>query len=396
MKILQLTNYPTSKPQHGGQIRARQLAEALRRAGHEVKAVAVYPKDAYKSDSQDDVIFAPDSPFWRSEIDFLSDYLSGIYAAEDREAFGSLARTAAEHRPDVIISEHPWLMQVARKLADAQGGSKLVYSSHNVEFRLKRGILDKAKISPQDRARLVHEIEQLEHDAVRHADLVIACTTADADYYRDHVAGCPEVVVAGNGVEPFACKPARVEAWRHFFGAPFPVFVSSAHIPNASGFWEMMTPGLTFLRPDERVIVVGGVSNLIDQIKGFEAYAAVNRSRMEVMGLMEKSELQALVTAAHAIMLPIVEGEGSNLKTAEALEAGCSIVGTTKAFRGFEEAKRLPHVHIADEPEAFRRKVREVLDAPRYDRGTPEAVRARFYWAQLLSEAVSRIGALDS
>lgn len=394
MKILQLTNYPTSRPQHGGQLRARHIADELRGAGHEVKSLAVYVENHYEPDSEDDIAFTAKSSFWRHDLLFLSDYLTGLYAANDENGFVALAKEAATQRPDVIMSEHPWLMAAARKLADTQPGIKLVYSSHNVESKLKRGVLEQSPIALRERDTLVAKIEKIEHDAVAAADLVIACTEADAAYYIRHVPSCREVVVAGNGVEPFSCKPSRVEAWRRFVETPFPVFVSSAHSPNASGFWDMMVPGLTFLRPEERVLIVGGVSDLIMQMKGFDEFRMVNRDRMEIMGRMEKHELQAVVRAAHVVMLPIVEGEGSNLKTAEALESGCTIVGTTKAFRGFEDAKALPHVHIADDPVTFRRKVREVLDRPRYRGGTPDEVRSRFYWTHLLHDAVMRIGAL--
>lgn len=142
------------------------------------------------------------------------------------------------------------------------------------------------------------------------------------------------------------------------------------------------------------MLIVGSVSDLIMQIKGFDEYWMLNRARMEVMGRMDKVELQAIVSAAHVVLLPIVEGEGSNLKTAEALESGCSIVGTSKAFRGFEQATALPHVHIADDPRSFRKKVRAILDAPRYTGGTPEVVRSQFHWERLLANAVARIGML--
>lgn len=393
MKILQLTNYPTARPQHGGQLRARHIANELCKAGHLVRSVAVYVEGHYEPDTQDDIAFGAESVFWRTDLHFLSDYLSGIFAAEDKIAQVALTRIVTDFEPDVIMCEQPWLMAAARKVALDRPAIKLVYSSQNIEFRLKAGIFPKMQIGRDEADRLASEIEAVEHDAVACADLVIACTAADAEYYRTQ-APDREVIVAGNGVEPFSCKPDRVEAWKRFVGVPFPVFVSSAHIPNASGFWDMMAPGLTFLRPDERVLVVGGVSDLIMQMKGFDEYWMLNRDRMEIMGRMEKNELQAVVSAAHIVLLPIVEGEGSNLKTAEALESGCSIVGTSKAFRGFEEAIALPHVHIADEPILFRRKVRELLNAPRYDGGTPEEVRSQFYWERLLGGAVARIGAL--
>jgi hypothetical protein len=49
-------------------------------------------------------------------------------------------------------------------------------------------------------------------------------------------------------------------------------------------------------------------------------------------------------------LLPITQGEGSNLKTAEALLSGKPIVATSHSFRGYEEFQYLPHITIADDP----------------------------------------------
>lgn len=395
MNILHLTNYPTSNPMHGGQLRASHISQELRKVGHQVKSLAIYVEGHYQPDTNDDIAFRAQSPFWQAELHFLSDYLTGLFAAGDEDALAAITAVAERYEIDLIISEQPWLMDAARKVAACRPGTKLVYSSQNVESRLKQGVLAKTQIARHECERLVTAIEKLEHEATVCADLVIACTGDDADYYRADAPGC-NVVVAGNGVEPFSCAPSRIESWRRFINLPFPVFVSSAHFPNAAGFWDMMAPGLTFLRPEERVLIVGGVSDLIMQIKGFDEYWMLNRARMEVMGRMDKVELQAIVSASHVVLLPIVEGEGSNLKTAEALESGCSIVGTSKAFRGFEQAMTLPHVHIADDPRTFRKKVRAVLDAPLYTGGTPEAIRSQFHWERLLADAVMRISALAS
>jgi glycosyltransferase involved in cell wall biosynthesis len=394
MKILQLTTYPTGVPRHGGQIRCASMATELRRAGHDVKAVAVYVEKDYAPDSEDDIPFNPTSDFWVEDLPFLSDYFSGLHAAQDSSAFAALEKLTDEFRPDVIISEHPWLMPAAERLAAARNGLKLVYSSHNVENRLKEAVIARTDVPPAQRTRLTTAIRTLEHEAAARADLVIACTETDAAYYNENVPGCSNIIIAGNGVEPFSCAPSRVQGWRSYVARPFPIFVSSAHPPNANGFWDMMAPGLTFLRPGERVLIAGSVCEIILQMKGFEEYEAVNISRLQLLGPMEKTELQAAVSASHVVLLPITEGEGSNLKTAEALESGCAIVGTTRAFRGFERAASLRHVHITDNPLIFRKTVRRILDAPRYQKGTPLEVRSEFHWSDLLRGAVANIGGL--
>lgn len=393
MKILQLTNYPTSKPVHGGQIRCASIAAELMNAGHDVKSVAVYVEEHYTPDSPSDIPFGTASKFWDYDLPYLADYFSGLYAAKDAGAYAKLLQVFEQFAPEVIIVEHPWLVPAAQRVANTRKGVRIVYSSHNVEYRLKESILERAAVRGERRKELIKDIRSLEYEAVAKADLVLSCTEADAKFYRS-IPDSGRVIVGGNGVEPFSCRPSRVQQWSSFIAHPFPIFVSSAHLPNANGFWDMMAPGLTFLRPHERMVIAGSVCDIILGTDGVREHKNFNLSRLELLGRMEKTELQAAVRASHLVVLPITSGEGSNLKTAEALESGCAIVATTKAFRGFEGAMTLPHVHIADEPQLFRRKIRELLDSPRHQDGTPLTLRSRFYWSALLEDAVKAISAL--
>lgn len=390
MKILQLTSYPTSKPIHGGQIRCASIATELRRAGHYVKSVSIYVADDYEPDGPSDIAFGTDSEFWNSDLPFLSDYYSGIFVLRDATANMRLVEAFEEFSPDVVVVEHPWLMQAAERLCAMRENVRLVYSSHNVEYRLKEAILRRAGVNSSLRKKIVNEIQDLEKFSINKADLSICCTQSDADFYHS-LESSANIVVCGNGVERFECRTSRVEQWRRFVRQPFPIFVSSAHPPNANGFWDMMAPGLTFLRPDERMVIAGSVSEIILNMSGAREYQAFNQSRLEILGRMAKVELQAVISASHLVLLPITSGEGSNLKTAEALESGCAIVATSKAFRGFEGAMALPHVHIADDPQLFRRRIRELLDKPRYAAGTPHSIRSQFYWSSLLKNGIQAI-----
>jgi hypothetical protein len=53
------------------------------------------------------------------------------------------------------------------------------------------------------------------------------------------------------------------------------------------------------------------------------------------------------------VLLPINYGGGSNVKTAEAISAGCKIVATPHAFRGFEAFKTGTNIALADTSEEF-------------------------------------------
>jgi len=388
MRILQLTNYPTVKPMHGGQIRCYQIANELRNAGHTVRSMAIYQGGyANVEIGKDDLCFPHTSLFYDARFPWLSDYFSGIFLEKDPVAFKKLKSFIKDFDPEIIISEQPWVFAAAK--AASKKRAKHIYSSQNIEWRLKESIFEKENLNEK---KLVEQIKNIETNAVKNADLIIACTDADAIYYKQVIGSKePSIVTAGNGVEPFNCSSERVECWKHFFKNPMAIFVSSAHMPNAQGFWDMMAPGLTFLKPGEQILIVGGVTNILTQAKGFRDFASLNLSRLNMAGVREKIELQELVRASHVVLLPISDGEGSNLKTAEALESGCKIVGTTKAFRGFEAAMSSPSVTIADSPDAFRSAIRKALDAPRYEGGTPYEIRSKYYWDNTLKSIVKAI-----
>lgn len=377
MRILQVTPYPTIEPRHGGQIRASQIAAMLVSAGHEVKTIAVYVENDYSSYGEEDIAFNSDSIYWEPDLPWLSDYFSGIFALNDEKPLALLRSIVDSYRPDVVFIEQPWLFQAVQRVV--RSDVKLVYSSQNIEWRLKEKLFE--RLAHPHKIELISSIKSIEDSAARAADLIVACTDSDLEYYRSVVGGKSfNGIVAGNGVEPFTCTEQRVSEWLAYFGRRIPVFVSSAHLPNAQGFWDMMAPGLTFLRPEEEILIVGGVGSIIRNVPGFVRYSDVNLSRLNIAGIREMSELQALIRASHVVLLPITDGEGSNLKTAEALEAGLPIVATSKAFRGFELAMSLKHIQIADNPRDFRSAVRRALDRPRLINLTPLSVRGRFYW----------------
>jgi glycosyltransferase involved in cell wall biosynthesis len=388
MRVLQVTPYPTINPLHGGQIRASQIARNLVDAGYEVKSIAVYAAEHYPDAAKHDIPFYSNSKYWNHNLPWLTDYFTGLFAANDEEALARLRQLINAYRPRVVIVEQPWLFQAVQRCM--LPNTKLIYSSQNIEWRLKLRLLE--RLAHPEAVKWAAAVRQMEDAAARAAHLVVACTDADLEYYRDVVGEKSfNGIVAGNGVEPFSCSEKRVAEWHAFFNRPLPVFVSSAHMPNAQGFWDMMAPGLTFLRPGEEVLIVGGVCSIIQNAPGFEMFSEVNRSRLHLAGTREKTELQAIVKACHVVLLPITDGEGSNLKTAEALESGLPIVATRKAFRGFESAMSMEHVQIADCARDFRAAVRRALNRPRLTDLTPISVRSKYYWKNQLGCFVDAI-----
>ncbi|CAN7665281.1 glycosyltransferase [Variovorax sp. LjRoot130] len=387
-KILQLTPYPLLEPIHGGQIRCAQIQKALLGAGFEVCNFAMSPNAELRR-GPDDLLSPPDSPYGDVRFPYLFDHFAGQHALRDPSAYAHVTRIFLEYQPDAIIVEQPYLFDLAFRLKTEHAPNcKVILSSQNVEWRLKAAMPAMVELkSVQD--AFVQEIKELEVRAARDADLLIACTDRDAGELGDWTRA--PTVVAPNGIEPFNCSSAMVADWSKHFGRRYPVFVGSAHPPNANGFWKMLAPGLAFLPPGDRIVVLGGVSHLIPVHQGMAEYVQLNEKRLVLAGVRERADLQAMILASHVVLLPIVEGEGSNLKTAEALHSGKWIVATKKAFRGYEFALELPNVMICETPDQFRQAVRLTLSKPPADFQLPESVRHRIEWEFTLQPLVSAV-----
>jgi hypothetical protein len=103
-----------------------------------------------------------------------------------------------------------------------------------------------------------------------------------------------------------------------------------------------------------------------------------------------------LLALAACIVLPITFGGGSNIKTAEALFSGRPVIGTTHSLRGYDFARRLPHVYCTDEPNEFRRLTRAAIDDRLPPPATPDdpALRASVLWKNTLAGVPQALAAL--
>ena len=131
------------------------------------------------------------------------------------------------------------------------------------------------------------------------------------------------------------------------------VFVGSAHYPNASGFAEIFSKSLAFLPPDVSIVVIGGVSDILDYDYRYVQFKHLNDFKVIKMKDISDACLNSIILNCNAVLLPVTEGGGTNLKTAEALFSNRPVIGTDKSFIGYEDFKRSEGVYTANYPEEF-------------------------------------------
>ncbi len=365
--ILVLGSYPCRVPMHGGQIRLAEIIAAYRRQGYTVQSINLYDRLANAGQPVGEHDFDyPATSRWRlwenKAIPLIEDLTSGRYAAGDETLYANLTKSV-QGDPLVIHMEQPWLLPLVLRWKEEGRfpGARIVYGSQNVEAPLKTAILQQYGIA--EAGRIAQEIQQLEQQACAVADVILAVSRADQQEL-EKLSG-KRVVLAANGIAAWQVQDAAMAAWKRKLPVrPFALFVGSAHPPNISGFYDVLGDSLGFLPPDRKIVVLGGVGPHLLEHPRFHAWAPLNQSRLQILGLVDEQGLAAVKNLAHVVILPISEGGGSNIKTAEALYSGKYVLGTPTSFRGFHDYLDMPGVHMAESGAEFRRTLADLLHRP--------------------------------
>lgn len=364
--VLVLGSYPAVDPRHGGQVRLSQIVAAYLARGWRVTLATFFPGHGVYENVHlgpaDIALPLEELRAWRGQVaPFVEDLVSGEVVAQDPARIAALELHCGQI--DVLHLEQPWLLPVVHALRERRrvGPFRLVYGSQNIEWRLKQAIFEQYLTPGME--PIIAAIQALEQACARQADLVAAVTADDAATLRAWTDR--PVVLAANGIAPWRADPQRVAHWREQLGPdPFALYVASAHPPNVDGFTRSFGECLAPLAPDHRVVLVGGVAEHIVQSAWYKAWEPLNARRLVAIGPVGQADLSALRELAHAFVIPVTSGGGSNLKTAEALYSRRHVVATPNAMRGFEDLASAPGLIVAAPGLEFVQSVDRALGMP--------------------------------
>lgn len=351
--------------------------------------MAVYEPEGYPPAvlGKNDVEFPPGSTFRKYKgqmVPLINDLLSGEYASSEKGGFLSILKKLPPII-DAIHVEQPWLWPLVLKIKQMPQyeNTCLIYGSQNIESPLKKEILDSYQV--KDAEEVISDIDRLERRAAIEADITIAVTQSDFDVLSSW--GAKDALLAPNGIAPWTAKPKNLESWKERLPkSPWILYVASAHPPNFMGFNECLGSSLACIPPDSKLVVVGSVCEHLEATLSRSRWGALNLSRLQLLYMLSDDDLDAVKTLAHAFLLPIPHGGGSNIKTAEAIYSGKYVIGTESAFRGFEQHLSLPEITVARTSTEFHAAIRERLCGPGQLKpvGPDRKSRESLTWAESL------------
>lgn len=400
-KILIISTYPIKNPQHGGQKRLSALVNELRRAGMDVKHIAVFHPDHYQYCDKDDIPVRGALIQKINQSPFTGDIECGKAIFKNAHIKRKVASLMERFNPDIISVEQAFpYMGIKPLLKELNIIPKIVFGSHNIEYKMKEEMLNSLSYHPKDVLRITEEIKQIEIQLAKDAKLVSAVSVPDANEIKS--LGAKDCVVAPNGVYSYHAKREDVNYWRRVFEkigvSKIMLFVGSAHPPNWIGFQEMIGRSLGFIPKDTRIVFAGSISDYAQhelEKMPLDIGAVTFDKRAYFAGRLSEERLVGLISFATTILLPITEGGGSNLKTAEAIMSGKNIVATTYAFRGFDMLKKLSGVYLADNPNDFKNNLLNSLELPSPKRTIAEiTLQQTVEWSHCLKPLVEEIKAL--
>jgi glycosyltransferase involved in cell wall biosynthesis len=220
-----------------------------------------------------------------------------------RAHLGNFYDLVHRSNPDLIVLEHPWLV-------DFVGDVPFVYDAHNAEAHSfgKRFAI---------RTPEYLHIKELERRAVTGAAHVTYCSTADADILAE-MYGKFEGTHIPNGTDlPDLADRNPGNSL---------LFIGSVYQPNVDAAQRLIN--MAPLLPEFEIVIAGSCSLFVDS-NGF--------SNVTLLGHVSDEELHDLFLNAYAFVNLIFAGSGTHLKVARALSYGLPVVTTLLGSRGYTD-----------------------------------------------------------
>ena len=329
-KVLQISHLPKNIIHTGGFIRQKKIKESLLE-NYIVETLSFSPGEKTEFLGYD---FFVDKPSYES-TDFIIEYLLSNHL----RLLSKYSLYIKKFNPDIILLEQPFMYELYEFLIKTHALNKehvLIYSSHNIESDLYKN---------KDE-RFLNKLQHLESAAIKNSIFQLCVSEEEKNIMK-------KGYLISNGNENFIGKENK--EWKEIFNNGYKnlVFIGSDHFPNQNSIQYIST----FLPNDVLIWVIGSSVNKIN-----------SHSNIRKIGEVDKKVMDDIIFESDGIILPIFEGGGTSLKTAQALLTNKPIIGTNFSFRGFEYYKNQPGVFLYDGKEEFKKIINNLPKKTMYNR----------------------------
>lgn len=366
-RILQVTTYDVEVPDHGGKLRAHNIRKALR-TDYDVQTLAIEWGETDRIEGLS--VMLDQAKMAELKLNgWLIDLGILTYLDAYTEIYAAICAAVRSYNPDIVLLEqpYPWPM-VERMLEDGTlgPGTLKIYSSHNVETHMKRKFYADL-LTAEEAQQYGDRVEHIEQSAILNCDVMICTTQLDYDFSQELKIRAPARIFKNGHSLSLAPQTVR-DNWQARFASASKnvMFVGSMHPPNINGLRDLLAAlPADFAETDTKIWVLGGVGLALTEMTDFNPK---EHPYVELVGFVDASDIDAVLEMIDAILLPIWEGSGSNLKTAQALLTDKAVIASTFSFRGFEDLMQVDGVLMHEAPEGMARALTTLTPGKRFDR----------------------------
>ncbi len=249
--------------------------------------------------------------------------IAAIHGASLTPLFGKVLKRALANA-FLAIAEHPYAFNALRSI----WSGPTVYISHNVEAMLKADMIPKNKYGKM----ALDDVEEIERACCEHSSEVFVVSERDAVMMADrYQLPRSKIVVLPNGANipknPVLDHLQREENKKRLsLRGPIALYVGGLHGPNLDG--ALLTFKIARQVPDWRFLLVG---SMCDAPTVRDAPKPAN---VDLLGVLGRRELIAIMAAADVGLNPVVAGGGSNHKILNYAANGLLTLTTPIGNRG--------------------------------------------------------------
>jgi glycosyltransferase involved in cell wall biosynthesis len=284
---------------------------------------------------------------------------------------------------DIVVSSHPYLAKTLRQIAP---DLPMWFEAQDVEITLKEQILGNCKNS----AELFEIVREHEQFAWQTSELVFSCTAEDIESLTNlYGQTTATTIVVPNGYDSDQVHYSdlitrrRVKKIVGLGEGPAVLFMGSWHGPNIDAVERVLN--YSYALPSVTFIVLGSA--------GLRFAATSHAPNIKLLGVVEDSEKQVLLSAADLAINPMTSGTGSNLKMFDYLASGLPVISTRFGARGVDVEDGVHYIcsDLDDFVFNISRFFIEPSDHSMMCLRAEELVRSKYSWNVIAAETQSQL-----
>jgi len=239
----------------------------------------------------------------------------------------------AVEKADVLIIEHPYLVEVLTKFRKKQ---ILVYDAHNVEYSYQKMIMSKTFFGNL----FSNYVRRLENAVCKKSDLIFAVSREDKEELANLYGVSREKIrVIPNGADVDKIKPISIMDREQSknklnMGSKATIlFVGAIHDPNMTAL-EYIAFKLAPTMENYSFLIVGDIAEVF--LKKYGKGVKDRAKNIVFYGLLSNQDKEDVFKASDIAINPMFTGSGTNIKMLEYMAAGIPVVSTPVGARGLQ------------------------------------------------------------